>query len=69
MTPSPGFLVAIAFAGVGLLVLLVTRLKVNAFIALMVAALLVGAGSGKPFPAMLRAFQDGMGATLGGIAA
>lgn len=69
MMSSPGFLIGLALAGIALLLLLVTRLKVNAFIALMLAALAVGAGSGKPLLTIARSFQEGMGATLGGVAA
>lgn len=61
-------LIALAVASVGLLVALVTWLKVNPFIALLLAALLLGAGSGLEMPAVLKAFQDGLGVTLGGIA-
>jgi len=62
-------LIGLALAGIALLVFLVTRVKMNAFLALVFVALLVGAGSGKPLLAMAKAFQEGMGATLGGIAA
>lgn len=61
-------LILLAVGAVGVLVLLVTRWKINAFIALLIAALLLGAGAGVPLPAVLKAFQDGLGATLGGIA-
>jgi gluconate:H+ symporter, GntP family len=69
MTSSQWFLIALALAGVGVLVLLVIRLRFNAFLALLIAALLVGAGSGKPLLTVAEAFQEGMGATLGGVAA
>jgi GntP family gluconate:H+ symporter len=69
MTPSQWLLIALALAGVGVLVLLVMRLRLNAFLALLIAALLVGAGSGKPLLTVAEAFQDGLGATLGGVAA
>jgi len=69
MTPSQWFLIALALAGVGVLVLLVMKLRLNAFLALLIAALLVGAGSGKPLLTVAVAFQDGLGATLGGVAA
>ena len=62
-------LILLACAAIGALVLLVTRLKINAFIALLVAALLLGAGAGLDLSKVLKAFQDGLGATLGGIAA
>ena len=69
MAGSPLFLLLLAFGAIGLLVLLVTWLKWNAFLALFLAALLVGIGGGLAPLAALKAFQDGMGATLGGIAA
>lgn len=62
-------LILLAFAGIGTLVLLVMKLRLNAFIALLIAALVVGAGSGKPLLTVAEAFQDGLGATLGGVAA
>ena len=45
MTPGDWKLVALALVSIGVLVLLVTRIKVNAFIALAAAALVVGTGS------------------------
>ncbi len=45
MSPSDWKLVGLAIAAIGALVLLVTRLKVNAFIALACAALVVGSGA------------------------
>ena len=59
----------LALAAIALLVGLVTWLRVNAFVALLAAALLAGIGSGLAPLAALKAFQDGVGATLGGIAA
>ena len=61
-------LILLAVAAVAVLVVLVTRLKLNAFIALLLAALLLGAGAGLELPKVLKSFQDGLGATLGGIA-
>ena len=69
MTPAQWVLIALALAGVGVLVLLVMGLRLNAFLALLIAALLVGAGSGKPLLTVAGAFQDGLGTTLGGVAA
>ena len=61
-------LIALAVAAVGVLVLLVTKLKVNPFIALLLAALLAGMGAGQTGAAVLKSFQDGFGLTLGGVA-
>ncbi|MGA2174730.1 MAG: gluconate:H+ symporter [Verrucomicrobiota bacterium] len=69
MTASDWFLIAVALAGIGVLVALVTAARLNAFLALLAAALLVGAGAGKPMLEMAKAFQDGLGSTLGGVAA
>ncbi len=61
-------LVLLALAAIGVLVLLVTRLKVNPFLALLASALLLGAGAGlKPLD-IVRHFQAGLGATLASTA-
>jgi len=69
MPPSPLYLLLLAMAAIGVLVALVTWRKLNPFLALFVAAMLVGLGAGMAPLAALKAFQDGIGATLGGIAA
>ena len=67
--PSPLALLLLALTAIALLVALVTWRKLNAFLALLLAALVVGIGAGQTPLATLKAFQDGLGATLGGIAA
>lgn len=78
-------LIILSLVAVGTLVVLVTRMKVNAFIALALASLFVGAGAiGFGIPSVpgtggtlrvlrltevISAFGTGMGATLGSIAA
>lgn len=84
MNPIDWKLIVLALCAIGVLVLLVTRLKVNAFISLVIASLLVGGGAvlmeipfkdaaGKIAPytmlGVAKSIQDGLGATLGGIAA
>lgn len=81
MTPTDWKLIVLALGAVVMLVLLVTRWKVNAFIALALASLLVGAGAvamhfqpkGAVAPlTMLDVIDDfgaGLGRTLGSIAA
>lgn len=66
---SPLQLLLLALAAIAVLVALVTWRKVNPFLALLLAAMLVGIGAGMVPLAALKAFQDGLGATLGGIAA
>lgn len=69
MSPAnPAALLCVAFLGVALVVLLVTWLKVPAFIALAAAALFVGLAAGMPLADIPRAFQQGVGDTLGFIA-
>jgi GntP family gluconate:H+ symporter len=69
MPSSPFSLLLLALAAIAVLVALVTWRKLNAFLALLIAAMIVGLGAGMPPLAALKAFQDGLGATLGGIAA
>lgn len=69
LASSTSGLLLLAVGAIVMLVLLVTWRKVNAFLALLVAALLVGLGAGLSPISALKAFQDGLGATLGGIAA
>ena len=69
MVTSPLVLLLLTLVAIGMLVVLVTWRKMNPFLALLMAALLVGVGAGMQPLAALKAFQDGLGATLGGIAA
>ncbi|MBL9199712.1 MAG: hypothetical protein JNL39_04355 [Opitutaceae bacterium] len=65
----PTTLLLLALAAIATLVALVTWLRLNPFLALLLAAGIVGFGAGLPAAAVLKAFADGMGATFGGIAA
>ncbi len=79
MNPDDLKLIVLAFSAIAVLVLLVTWLKLNAFVSLLIASLVVGAGavlmgrtSGNAPYTMLgvaKSIQDGIGGTLGGIAA
>ncbi|MEO8352921.1 MAG: gluconate:H+ symporter [Chthoniobacteraceae bacterium] len=69
MPRSPETLLLLALAAIAVLVALVTWRKMNAFIALMLAAMMVGVGAGMAPLVAMKAFQEGVGATLGGIAA
>ncbi len=69
MTPVDSTsLLIIAFLGVSLVVLLITWLRVPAFLALAVAALFVGLAARMPLAEIPRAFQAGVGDTLGFVA-
>ncbi len=69
MTPSPALLLLLALAAIIVLVLLVTWRKLNGFLALFIASLVVGIGAGLPPLTVVKHFQDGLGATMTGIAA
>jgi gluconate:H+ symporter, GntP family len=69
MSPvDPLPLLLVAAAGVVLVVLLVTLVRMPAFVALTVASLCVGVGARMPLLDIPRAFQAGVGDTLGFVA-
>ena len=69
MTPAdPAPLLLVTFLGVALVVLLITWLRMPAFIALAVGSLFVGLAARMPLADIPRAFQQGVGDTLGFIA-
>ncbi|HEY6059060.1 MAG TPA: gluconate:H+ symporter [Gemmatimonadales bacterium] len=57
-----------ALLAVGVLILLIARFKVHPFVALVAVSLGMGAAAGMTPGALLKAFQDGVGAVLGSIA-
>ncbi len=57
-----------ALAAVVALILMIARLKVHPFVALVLVSLAMGAAVGLPFAAVVKAFQDGVGGVLGFIA-
>ena len=65
---SPNQLLLLALVAIVGLVILVARFKCNAFIALMLASVFVGLGSGMPLPNIAKSFQEGVGNTLGFLA-
>lgn len=69
MTPvDPATLLLIAAVGVALVVLLITWARIPAFLALALSSLFVGLATRMPLADIPRAFQAGMGDTLGSIA-
>ena len=56
------------FAGIGLLLFLILRLKLQAFLALLLSAIVVGVLSGLPTESVLKSVTDGIGGTLGFVA-
>lgn len=67
MTPD-GQLLLYALGAVIALIVLIARFKVHPFIALVSVSLALGVVAGMPLPAAVKAFQDGVGGTLGFIA-
>jgi len=69
VTPQdPASLLLIAALGVGLVVLFITWLRLPAFLALLVGSVIVGLGARMPLADIPRAFQQGVGDTLGFVA-
>ena len=64
---QPGPLVWLALSVVALVVL-ISRFKWPAFLALAAVSLVVGLGTGMPLPEVVKSFQEGMGAILSSIA-
>lgn len=54
--------------GIALLLFLVTKLKINAFISLLISSIFVGLASGMPASSIIESIQNGMGGTLGFVA-
>lgn len=65
---STSFLIFIVLSAVGLLLFMVLKLKVSAFISLLITAIYVGIVSGMPLKDVTQAIQDGMAGTLGFVA-
>jgi GntP family gluconate:H+ symporter len=64
-SPDPALLLAVTFAGVALVVALITWLRMPAFIALVLGSVFVGLAARMPLNDVPRAFQQGVGDTLG----
>ena len=67
MTPDTRLLI-FAFVAVSALVVLIARFKLHPFVALIAVSLGLGVATGMPPGAAVKAFQDGVGNTLGFIA-
>jgi GntP family gluconate:H+ symporter len=67
MTPDTRLLVY-ALVAVVALILLIARLKLHPFVALILVSLAMGIAAGMPLAAAVKAFQDGVGSVLGFIA-
>jgi Gnt-I system low-affinity gluconate transporter len=65
---SDAQLVGAAIAGIALLLFLIIRVKLHAFVALLIGSLVIGVGAGMPFAGVLEAVATGVGSTLAAIA-
>lgn len=65
---STPFLIFIVVSAVALLLFMVLKLKISAFISLLVTAIYVGIVSGMPITELAGSIQEGMGSTLGFVA-
>ncbi|MDR3251527.1 MAG: GntP family permease, partial [Tannerella sp.] len=61
-------LLVILAAGIGLLLFLVLKLKVQAFISLLITAIFLGLATGMSPASVIASITDGMGSTLGFVA-
>lgn len=68
MPGDPLYLLLITLAAIILLLFLIMRLKVHAFISLLIVSTFVGLGSGMSFQEVITSIQEGMGGILGFIA-
>ena len=65
---SPGILILIAVLGIALLLFLVMKMRLQAFVALLLTSLFVAVAAGIPLNEIADTIQEGMGNTLGFIA-
>lgn len=65
---SPIFLFIIVVLAVVLLLFMVLKLKISAFIALLITAIFVGIAAGMPLSSITKSIQEGMAGTLGFVA-
>lgn len=68
MTGDPLYLLLITLVAIILLLFLIMRLKIHAFISLLIVSTFVGLGSGMTFQEVIASIQNGMGGILGFIA-
>ncbi|WP_171164147.1 GntP family permease [Streptomyces sp. I05A-00742] len=54
-------------AGIAVIVLLITRLKLHAFLALTIGSLVLGAAAGAPLDKAIASFSTGLGSTVAGV--
>jgi Gnt-I system low-affinity gluconate transporter len=65
---STPFLIFIVVSAVAVLLFMVLKLKISAFVSLLITAIYVGIVAGMPLTGITKAIQDGMAGTLGFVA-
>lgn len=65
---SPAYIILIVATGVALLLMMVLKFKLSAFISLLITSIIVGILAGMPLNKITTSIQEGMGSTLGFIA-
>lgn len=65
---SVGFIVFLVSSAVALLLVMVLKFKISAFISLLITSVYVGILAGMPLDGVIKSIQDGMGSTLGFVA-
>jgi Gnt-I system low-affinity gluconate transporter len=68
MSGGDSQLIVAAAAGIALILFLIIRTKLHAFVALLLGSLVIGVAAGMPFAAVLDSVAGGIGSTLGSIA-
>jgi Gnt-I system low-affinity gluconate transporter len=61
-------LILVTLAAIGLLLFLVLKLRIQAFISLLITSMFVGIATGMPLNEVIKSIQSGMGGTLGFVA-
>jgi Gnt-I system low-affinity gluconate transporter len=61
-------LIGAALGGIALILYLIIRTKLHAFVALLIGSLVIGIAAGMPFEAVLESIASGVGSTLASIA-
>ncbi|HEX2528972.1 MAG TPA: SLC13 family permease [Geminicoccus sp.] len=62
------YLILVAALGIAVLLYLIIKVRLHAFVALLLVSLLVAVAAGMPLPDIIKAFERGMGSTLGFVA-
>jgi gluconate transporter len=65
---EPARLIAAAIFGIVVLLVLIMRFKLQAIIAILISAMVIGIGAGMPFPMIVSTMNKGIGETMKGIA-